>query len=63
MPTPRELHRAGTALTSVLLVVIGVAILVRTLATGVGGLALGLVLGPLFVLAGAGRLWLARRGG
>jgi hypothetical protein len=41
-------------------VVLGLVIIGRTLAEGVGG-GMGLVLGVLFVLAGAGRLYLARR--
>ena len=63
MPNPRELHRAGTTVTSVLLVVLGVAILVTTVVNGGGVLALGVLLGLLFVGAGAGRLWVMRRGG
>jgi hypothetical protein len=58
----REVHRAGTLAMSVLMVVIGVAIVVRTLVAGGGALAVGLVLGVLFVLAGAGRLWVTLRG-
>jgi hypothetical protein len=58
---PRDLHRAGTMLLSALMVVVGVAIVVRTLAAGGGALAVGLLLGVLFVLAGAGRLWVTRR--
>jgi hypothetical protein len=41
-------------------VLLGLVIIGRTLAEGVGG-GMGLVLGALFVLAGAGRLYLARR--
>jgi hypothetical protein len=44
-----------------LMVLLGVAIVVRTLAAGGGPLAFGLVLGVLFVAAGAGRLWLGRK--
>lgn len=47
---------------SVLMLVIGVAIIVRTLVAGGGALAVGLILGVLFVLAGAGRLWVTLRG-
>ena len=47
-----------TRFTSALMIVIGVAILVRTIALGGGPLALGVILGVLFVAAGAGRLWL-----
>ena len=48
---------------SLLLVGIGVAILVRTIVAGGGALAVGLVLGILFCLAGGGRLWIARKPG
>jgi len=50
-----------TQVLSALMVVIGVAIIVRTLAAGGGALALGLLLGVLFVAAGAGRLYAERR--
>lgn len=41
-------------------IVLGVAVIARTVAAGVGG-GLGLLLGGLLVLAGALRLYLARR--
>jgi hypothetical protein len=44
------------------MIVLGVAILVRTIAAGGGALATGVVLGALFVLAGAARLYLQLRG-
>jgi hypothetical protein len=50
-----------TRVLSALMIVIGVAIVVRTLAAGGGALALGLLLGVLFVAAGAGRLYAERR--
>ena len=43
------------------MVVLGVAIVARTLAGGGGPLALGILLGLLFVAAGAGRIWAERR--
>jgi hypothetical protein len=43
------------------LVLLGLAMIVRTLSAGGGALATGLVLGLLFVAAGAGRLWAERR--
>lgn len=46
---------------ALLLVVLGVAVLVRTVAAGVGG-GLGLLLGGLLLAAGLGRLYLARGG-
>jgi hypothetical protein len=49
-----------TVVLSGLLVVLGVAVIVRTIAAGVGG-GLGLLLGALFVLAGGLRLYLLRR--
>jgi hypothetical protein len=50
----------GTAAISLLLVVLGLAVVVRTIQAGVGG-GLGLVLGVMLVAAGALRLYLATR--
>jgi hypothetical protein len=50
-----------TTVLSGLMVLIGLAIIVRTLAAGGGPLAVGLLMGLLFVAAGAGRLWVERR--
>ena len=54
---------ASTRVLSVLLVVLGVAMVVSPLARGGGPLALGVVLGTLLALLGAGGCWLrlARR--
>lgn len=49
-----------TVALSILLVGLGVAVLARTFAAGIGG-GLGLLLGALLVLAGALRLYLGRR--
>ena len=49
-----------TRIFGVLLVVLGTAVIVRTIVEGVGG-GLGLLLGGLLVLAGALRLYLSRR--
>jgi hypothetical protein len=51
-----------TVVLSWLLVVLGLAVIVRTIAAGVGG-GLGLLLGALLVLAGGLRLYLSRRVG
>ena len=50
-------------LTSGLMVFIGLAIVVRTVAAGGGGAAIGVLIGALFVFAGAGRLWVTLRSG
>jgi len=63
MPDPRQLHRRSVDVLSLAMVAIGVALIVRTLAAGGGALAVGLLLGVLFVAGGAGRLYIQRRGG
>lgn len=55
-------HNSATKLLSALMIVIGVALIVRSLLAGGGALATGVVLGLLFVFAGAGRLYLRSRG-
>ena len=52
--------KALTLLTSGLMVFIGIALIVRTIDNGGGATALGILLGVLFVAAGAGRLYIAR---
>ena len=49
------------ALLPVLTLLIGVALVVRTVVEGGGATAFGILIGALFIAAGAGRLWLARR--
>jgi hypothetical protein len=46
---------------SILMIVIGIALLVRTLAAGGGAAATGVILGLLFIAAGAARLYLQFR--
>jgi hypothetical protein len=48
-----------TLVFSVVLVLLGVAIIIRTIAGGVGG-GLGLLIGALFILAGGLRVYLQR---
>jgi hypothetical protein len=50
-----------TLVLSGLMVLIGLAMIVRTVAGGGGPVAVGVVMGLLFVAAGAGRLWVERR--
>ncbi|MBS1870744.1 MAG: hypothetical protein JSS99_13900 [Actinobacteria bacterium] len=61
MPDPGQLHRGTTRLLSLAMIAIGVALVVRTLAAGGGGAAIGVVLGVLFVAAGGARLYLQSR--
>ena len=56
MPDPREVHRGATRVLSVIMVVVGVAMLALTIARGGGPISLGVVLGILFVAAGVLRL-------
>jgi hypothetical protein len=62
MPEPRNLRQSYTRVMSVLMIVVGIALLVRTFAEGGGPVATGIVLGLLFVAAGTGRLYLSSRG-
>jgi hypothetical protein len=52
-------YRTASALLSLAITLLGVAMIARTLAQGGG--QVGIVLGVLFVAAGAGRLYLQRR--
>jgi len=61
MPDPREIHRGATRMMSVAMIAIGVAMVVTTLAHGGGAIALGVLLGALFVIAGVLRLGLSGR--
>ncbi|HEY4824526.1 MAG TPA: hypothetical protein VIH49_05705 [Solirubrobacteraceae bacterium] len=63
MSDPPQFRQSFTRLTSSLMILIGVALLVRTIVAGGGAAAVGVVLGVLFVGAGAGRLYLQYRGG
>jgi hypothetical protein len=56
------MHSSSTRVLSIAMILIGVALIVRTLAAGGGAIATGIVLGVLFVLAGAARLYLQLRG-
>jgi hypothetical protein len=62
LPEPRDIHRAGTLVMSAAMLVLGVAIIVVTVAAGGGPFALGMLMGVLFTAAGAGRLYFTWRG-
>lgn len=60
----RRAYAASTVALNALIVLVGLAMVVSAVARGGGALALGVVLGTLLALLGAGRLWLAfARGG
>jgi hypothetical protein len=50
----------STRLLSVVLIVLGIVLIASSLARGGGALALGVVIGVCFALAGGARLWLMR---
>jgi hypothetical protein len=62
MARGRQLHSSSTRVLSIVMIVIGIALIARTLAAGGGAIATGIVLGVLFVLAGVARLYLQLRG-
>ena len=49
-----------TVVLSLAMVLIGVAMIVRTLTGGGGALAVGMILGIMFIAIGAGRLYIQR---
>jgi hypothetical protein len=57
----RDVQRNISNLLSIVLIVLGVAIFARTLAGASDGFALGFLLGPLFVAAGIGRIYINKR--
>jgi multisubunit Na+/H+ antiporter MnhB subunit len=58
----RRAYVTSTRVLSGLLMLVGLAMVASALARGGGALALGVVLGTMLALLGAGRLWLARGG-
>ena len=56
------MHQTLTRITSTLLLLLGVAMVVSTLARGGGPLAVGVLVGLAFCAAGAGRLYVSRLG-
>jgi hypothetical protein len=60
---PRELQRAATTVLSLAMLAIGIALVVEGLIGRAGAAVLTVVLGCFFIAAGAGRLYLLRRGG
>jgi hypothetical protein len=62
MASPERIYRGSVRLFSVAFVVLGLAIIVSTLANGGGPLSLGLFLGIAFLLIGIVRGWLGGGG-
>jgi hypothetical protein len=60
MRKPNAMSGRPGMVISLFMVLIGVAMIVRTLSGGGGVLATGLILGILFMLAGLGRLYIGR---
>ena len=58
---PSRIGTGGTRILAPLIAILGVAIIVRTVAAGGGVLSVGVLLGIAFVAIGAARLWLALR--
>jgi hypothetical protein len=54
-------YRSSTMVMGALILLIGTAMAITTVARGGGPLAVGFVVGVLFALLGAGRLYLAAR--
>ncbi len=61
MAQPDEVYRGVTRLFALIILGFGIAIVVITLAHGGGPLSSGFLIGVLFTLLGAGRLYLSVR--
>jgi hypothetical protein len=57
----RDIHRCVTMLLSAVMAVLGIVILIRTIAAGGGPVSLGVLFGVLFIAAGAGRFYVTWR--
>jgi ABC-type amino acid transport system permease subunit len=60
MPSPQDVRRTTTPIFAAATFIIGIALIVRM---ALIGNPIGIVLGVLFALAGAGRLYVARKTG
>jgi multisubunit Na+/H+ antiporter MnhB subunit len=58
----RRAYGTSTRVLSGIIMLLGVTMVILALANGGGALALGVVLGTLLALLGAGRLWMTRGG-
>jgi hypothetical protein len=55
------LHSSATIAMSIAMLVIGIVLIVRTIASGGGATATGIIAGVLFMVAGIGRLYVQSR--
>jgi hypothetical protein len=58
MSSPERIYRGSVRALSLVFIVLGLALLASTLAQGGGPLAIGTLLGVIFIAVGVGRLWL-----
>jgi hypothetical protein len=61
MASPERIYRGAIRALSFLFLLLGLVILISTLAAGGGPLSVGVLLGLAFLAVGAGRLWIASR--
>jgi hypothetical protein len=61
VPSPERIYQGSVRAFSLVFIVLGLALLVATLANGGGPLSVGTLLGVAFLAVGAGRLWIASR--
>ena len=61
MPSPERIYQGSVRAFSLVFILLGLLILIATLANGGGPLSVGALLGIAFLAVGAGRLWIASR--
>jgi hypothetical protein len=61
MASPDRIYRGSVRAFSLVMVVLGLAILVSAIANGAGPVSIGVLIGVAFVVVGAGRLWISAR--
>ncbi len=59
----RQVHRSGTLVLSLMMAAIGVGLIVEAFSARGGAISSRLLLGVLFIAAGAGRVWVLWRRG
>jgi hypothetical protein len=62
VPAPERIYAGSVRVMSALMLVLGAAILVSTIAAGGGPLSMGVLLGVAFLGVGIGRMYVATRG-